>query len=392
MAKKKYLYEVDLMRCMFIFMVLLNHTTSLFSATLGQSSTGAGRFLVTTHLMLHFPRFGFMFVTGLVLFLQYYHKDHVNWWQFWKKRYKGSGIPYLVWNLVFMGGMLAGAGALTFSNYANQSLEAILHGSQFYLYYIMVVMQLYLIFPLLITLFKKLPNHHGAILITSGLLQLAFLIYAKYIYPELDTSGWPYFFKYYGVNVLSYQFYFIAGGYTSIHYPEVKEWLLSHTRFIYWGTAAVALGTLGLYWFDTAVLNLGQHRANLIHQPYMLIYAFFTISLVIIVSLKYAAHRTEPAWQPFAKAVGLSSKVSFGIYLVQTIPLTILSQVLAALKNVVSPGLILGLLPIGYLFVLGTSWLIAFALMKIPPFGVLVGRPNHRVLIQKEGVLNDQTN
>ena len=68
MTKKKYLYEVDLMRCFFIFGVLLNHTTSLFSSALGQTSTSSGKFLVSTHLMLHFPRMGFMFVTGLVLF------------------------------------------------------------------------------------------------------------------------------------------------------------------------------------------------------------------------------------------------------------------------------------------------------------------------------------
>lgn len=32
---------------------------------LGNKATPAGRFLVSTHLILHFPRFGFMFITGL---------------------------------------------------------------------------------------------------------------------------------------------------------------------------------------------------------------------------------------------------------------------------------------------------------------------------------------
>lgn len=64
MTKKKHLYEVDLMRCFFMFCVVLNHVASTFAAALG-----AGRFLVSTHLILHFPRFGFMFIAGLVLFL-----------------------------------------------------------------------------------------------------------------------------------------------------------------------------------------------------------------------------------------------------------------------------------------------------------------------------------
>jgi uncharacterized membrane protein len=72
MTKKKHLYEVDLMRCFFMFGVVLNHVASTFAAALGNKATPAGRFLVSTHLILHFPRFSFMFITGLVLFLGYW--------------------------------------------------------------------------------------------------------------------------------------------------------------------------------------------------------------------------------------------------------------------------------------------------------------------------------
>lgn len=71
MTKKKHLYEVDLMRCFFMFGVVLNHVASAFAAALGNKATPAVRFLVSTHLILHFPRFGFMFITVLVLFLGY---------------------------------------------------------------------------------------------------------------------------------------------------------------------------------------------------------------------------------------------------------------------------------------------------------------------------------
>lgn len=72
MTKKKHLYEVDLMRRFFMFGVVLNHVASTFAAALGNKATPAGRFLVSTHLILHFLRFGFMFITGLVLFLGYW--------------------------------------------------------------------------------------------------------------------------------------------------------------------------------------------------------------------------------------------------------------------------------------------------------------------------------
>lgn len=92
--KKPYLHEVDLMRNIFIFGVLLNHTTSAFARHMTNGSWSQ-LLLQATHLMLHFTRMGFMFMTGLVLFLNYYQRDHQNWWQFWKKRYTSVGIPYL---------------------------------------------------------------------------------------------------------------------------------------------------------------------------------------------------------------------------------------------------------------------------------------------------------
>ncbi|UYX13499.1 hypothetical protein OKX59_03820 [Lactobacillus delbrueckii subsp. indicus] len=45
MTKKKHLYEVDLMRCFFMFDVVLNHVASTFAAALGNKATPAGLFL-----------------------------------------------------------------------------------------------------------------------------------------------------------------------------------------------------------------------------------------------------------------------------------------------------------------------------------------------------------
>ncbi|WP_148129891.1 hypothetical protein [Lactobacillus sp. HMSC08B12] len=47
MTKKKHLYEVDLMRCFFMFGIVLNHVASTFAAALGNKATPAGRFSVS---------------------------------------------------------------------------------------------------------------------------------------------------------------------------------------------------------------------------------------------------------------------------------------------------------------------------------------------------------
>lgn len=118
MTKKKHLYEVDLMRCFFMFGVVLNHVASTFAAALGNKATPAGRFLVSTHLILHFPRFGFMFITGLVLFLGYWGRpEKQNWPFFWKKCYIGSGIPYLFWNDLFLAFLLLTSGSFSWNKW-----------------------------------------------------------------------------------------------------------------------------------------------------------------------------------------------------------------------------------------------------------------------------------
>lgn len=213
-AKRPYLYEVDLMRIIFIFGVLLNHTTTaLERMTVAGSSSQL--FFNASHLMLHFTRMGFMFMTGLVLTLNYYNRQK-NWPQFWKKRYLSSGIPYIFWNGFFLlMGMIADGVAFNGWSYFKNWGHAILYGDSFYMYYILVTFQLYLLYPLIVRLFKTVKMH-SRILVGSIIVQLLMLLMFKYGYPHLDTSGWWYLFRSYGMNVISYQLYFIFGSFVAI--------------------------------------------------------------------------------------------------------------------------------------------------------------------------------
>ncbi|WP_212780714.1 acyltransferase [Lactobacillus corticis] len=386
--KKKHLYEVDLARCFFMFGVVLNHVTSTFSSALGQTKTKSGNVLVSSHLMLHFPRFGFMFITGMVLFLSYYERpEKQNWLHFWKVRYLGSGIPYLFWNGFYMTFWLIASGSLNFSNWVSHYSDAIIHGNYFYLYYVFMMFQLYLVFPLLIYLFEKCKGQHQLILLCSFLLQIIFLVWAKYIYPNQDHTGWPYLIKYYGTNIIAYQFYFVLGAYTWINYEKITSWLLTNKKTTFSITFLLCLGTLGLYQFNVNQLGLKQHYANLIHQPYMLFYAIAIVASIYTICLMYAQYRQKHSDNKnlFIKWVDLSAQISFGVYLVHSIMIALLTRVLGSLKFIFHPYVLLLAVPLGYLIVLAGAWIIAYALYKIPPFGVLIGRPNiRRSFIRKE--------
>lgn len=387
--KKKYLYEVDLMRVLFIGGVLLNHTTTAFKNNVG-SGSGSQLFIEATHLMLHFTRMGFMFMTGLVLVLNYYNRDN-HWLGFWKKRYISVGIPYIGWNAILMWFATITAGvAINWPSYYKNLIDAIIHGNKYYMYYILVTFQLYLIFPLLVYMFKKLPNHHIANLVTSAIVQLLLVIGIKYWLPGVDRDSWWYLFRAYGLNVLVYQFYFIAGAFVAIHYDQVDKFIEKNHRVIGWSTLALSIGTVLLFFGNQYILKLSMSATESIHQPLIFIYDTFMIAFVFWIGRQYAHARNHglPNWMD--RIVRNMAKVSFGIYLVQTIPITLLYGILSTMHL---PSIVmLLLLPVGYVFVLGGAFLISWFCYKIPPFGVLIGRPQwHLTKGVKKYVRNNES-
>ncbi|MFD1432314.1 acyltransferase [Lacticaseibacillus yichunensis] len=375
--KKPYLYEVDMMRIFFIFGVLLNHSTTAFSQQMVNATGWQHMALLSTHLLIHFTRMGFMFMTGLVLTLNYYHRD--DWPTFFKKRFAGSGWPYLLWNfgLLVLAVVLSLPG-YTWANFPATFWSALIHGDQFYLYYILVTLQLYLLFPLMVALFKHFEHAHGRIVIISFLIQLSLMFFIKYALPSIDRSNWLWWFRAYGVNVFTYQFYFIFGTYVSLHYQAVSAFIRKHIKPIATATGLLAIGTVPYYFWNRLVLDRTHSAAVSPHQPYMLIYDTMMIIFVFWLGQRYADWRKNgiPRW--FETFVKNGAKISFGIYLDQTIGLTILRALLAQVT--LSDTALLVLIPFGYLLVLGISFGIAWFCFKVPPFGILIGRPQWHIL------------
>ncbi|WP_179395860.1 acyltransferase [Lacticaseibacillus absianus] len=375
--KKPYLYEVDLMRVFFIFGVLLNHTTTAFSQNMVAAEGGPHMTLLATHLLIHFTRMGFMFMTGLVLTLNYY--DRNDWPTFFKKRFAGSGWPYLLWNIGLLTGLtLISYPGFDWTHFGPTLLSAILHGDQFYLYYIVVTLQLYVAFPLIVWLFKTCAKHHLTILAVSFALQMALMFGIKYGLPHVDRSNWLWWFRAYGVNVLTYQFYFIFGTYVSLHYQATYAFIHRHLRAIAGTTLVMGIGTVGYYFWNRLSLDLTHTAAVSPHQPYMLVYDTLMIVTVFAIGKGYAHWRTNGMPQWLDRFIANGAKVSFGIYLDQTIGLALLRWLLTFIT--VPDWALLVLIPVGYVFVLAVSFGIAWFCYKVPPFGILIGRPQWHVL------------
>src|SRR5699024_3153692 len=95
------------------------------------------------------------------------------------------------------------------------------------------------------------------------------------------------------------------------------------------------------------ILNLSNHAAHSAHQPYILVYALTMIAFVFYLGRKYAYWREHGLWQQVDLLIKLGSKLSFGVYLVQTIPLTLLAYFLAQIQ--IAAWLLVVLTPLFYL-------------------------------------------
>lgn len=376
---KVHLYEVDFMRLFFIFGVLINHSVNVFTDHMS-STSGLPYYLVDSIRMIpHYTRMGFLFMSGLVLMLNYYNKEP-HWGAFLKKRFKGSIPPYLIWNFLMMVVIMwANNDTFQFSKFSLSYLNYVVHGSHFYLYFMIIIMQLYLLFPGLVWLFKRLEGHHGTLLAVSFVIQLAMMFVIKYKLEQMDLTNWPYWFKTFGINVFVYQFYFIAGGYTAIHYNDVYDWINAHIKPLAITAVVMGLGTTVYFRFwDEAVLHLGQSSSDDTQQPYLFIYDVIMIMVVFWIGKQYAAWRQNgmPSW--LDGLIQRSAKVNFGIYLNQIIGLITLRLILDHLQ--LGDWTLVVAIPLGSLFVLSYSFLIAWFCYKVYPFGFLIGRPQkHRL-------------
>ncbi|MDR0899803.1 MAG: acyltransferase [Lactobacillaceae bacterium] len=368
--KKQYLYGVDLMRLLFIIGVLTVHTSSIFQARFIENSVSY-YILAAFHMPMHFTRFGFMFISGMVLFLNSFNKPFKTV-DFWKKRFFWILIPYFSWMFIYdwithdMGEVLTG------SWWVRYGID-LLTGDGFYLYFIYVMIQLYLLFPLLRWLLKKTVNHHLMLFVITMAVQILITVFYKYFYPEMSHVGWPYFLTHYGMFVGTYEGYFIAGALAGIHYQEVENWIVQHHKKLHVSLIIGIVVITSYFFFDRFVLGLSTSKSYEVHQPLFPVYALIVIGNIFYLSTRYDALVKSGSRPKFTYFVSAVQKVAFGIYLTQTIPLRLFTW----FSNGIPLDSWINWIawPISTVLIVAMAALISWTLFNTKGLHYLVGRP-----------------
>lgn len=378
MAAKKHLYEIDLMRAFIMLSVLSVHTTSDFNGMNTDMSPG---FLTLGAIIssLHYTREAFMFMTGLVLFVTYYRRDFRTL-TFWKKRFLLIVVPYIVFNILY----------ILFESTYMQGFEwspgwllhflwsSLITGNQWFLYYIVVSMQLYLVFPLLLKGLRKTEKWHVHIFVASFLLQLALMAFNKQVLMHVNPSSLPPVLsqldQYRDRFVLTYQFWFVAGGIMACHYEKVLAFADRHVRSL---RLALVMGLAvlwGHYFIDRMIYHEVEAMAELVLQPIMIPYALIVTANMWYAGVQWARRREQKGWIPFSRFIKVAAGASFGIFLMQPFPLYYMMRTIVFFRNIGIPEwLHYTLLPFSILFVYFSGMFIAHFIGKVPILGYIVG-------------------
>jgi peptidoglycan/LPS O-acetylase OafA/YrhL len=280
--------------------------------TTDPGSAGAGGLVV----LLHFTRNAFFLLSAFVLFHVYARGKQLRVGGFWRHRFFFIGVPYLVWTVVYW--WVLATPFPTGGSLHDLAFDVVVGTGEYHLYFLLVSMQLYLLFPALLWLVRRTAGHHLVLFGVSLAVELALMALHHWV---VWPGGLAALQAHDYVLSPMYQFYFLAGGLAAFHFDRFHAWVVGHPG----GVAALVVGT--------AALHEGSYLAQLATtgsaavaddplQPSIVPWSLAVTVGFYALGCAYARARRDGSRR--ARFVDQASLASFGVYLVHPLFLNVL--------------------------------------------------------------------
>jgi peptidoglycan/LPS O-acetylase OafA/YrhL len=372
---RPHIVAFDLIRLIIMVFVVGVHTLAFGG---GQVTLALGA--VTT--VFHTSRELFLLLTALVLTYNYGHRKRLNWLKFWRRRYWLVVPAYVTWSAIYYGFDGSGRGPFP-SAFLHDLLNA---GARYHLYFLLVSMQIYLLFPVLRWVLAKTEGYHRWLFAAAVAYQLWLTCALHYhlgrpargpLAEWLNGAGQ-------GIYVDTYVLYVVAGAIAGWHFDQICAFTRRHLGTVRRVALAAAVGAaagIGTYLIEIYGFGATPASASAVFQPIVVLEAFaFGWALLgggLLWSDRGAPHR---------KFAAAGSASSFGIYLAHPLVLQGLLAVagagylgadgglLGAVRRAPSGLEVLALLFVAVPIVYAVAWLIASAARGTRFSLVLTGR------------------
>ncbi len=301
-----HLWQIDVVRLLTFTAVIAVHSLAFTERPDNRLAAGA-------MMLLQFGREVFFALTGFVLVYTAWHRTgRIR--DFWLKRLSYVAVPYVAWTGIYYAYSVLGPQHLhpSLSVFATDLLYG---GAMYHLYFLLVTMQLYLVFPLLLDVVRRTAHRAGAVLGVVAVANLAWLAVVQYVPAPAGWAGWWWAHAY---EILpTYAMYVLAGCYAAVHLEKLQEMAARHARFLI--AIAVSSAALAIVLYLVQLPYLAPRSAASVLQPAT---TFSCVSALILLYLLGSRWASGP--RRGEKTVALLSDASFGVYLAHPLVLQLL--------------------------------------------------------------------
>jgi peptidoglycan/LPS O-acetylase OafA/YrhL len=294
--------HVDAMRPVKQVGVVSTHVLLFFAPATAATAAGAAV------LLLHASRDAFFFVSACMLTYAYADLNRAGLGRFYWRRFVSVGIPYLCWTVIYY------FYTMPTSHYrgTGQTLWAFVHllfVGYYQLYFLLVIMQFYLVFPLVLWLLRRTAGHHGLVIAAAVVGQVLLSIAMHWQFLPLGLSGvWA------QREAPTYELYLLGGAVVAWHLEQVHAWMVRNTRLVIVLTVATALGALAVYFLAYYGVTTALGSTDDPFQPSVIAFNAGAIACLYLIGVWLA----RPSRSRRTKAVVRSgSDNAYGVYLTQ---------------------------------------------------------------------------
>ena len=301
-----HLWQVDILRLLTFAAVIAVHTVA---------NTGVSSWRVSAGLLmlLQFGREIFFTLTAFVL-VYAAAKRPIPARPFWRKRFALVLIPYVAWSAIYELIRVPTGHLWSWSHFG---LDLLNGTAEYHLYFLLVTMQLYLVFPLLLKFVRRTADHAGAVLAVVSVINLAWLAVLQYV-PM--TSGWQAWLYARAYELLpTYAMYVLAGAYAAVHYDRIQAYVERHQRQLLAVAGISALVAVGAYLLQLPYMP--DFQAGSVLQPAMTASCVAAVIVIYLIGNRWASGLRRGL-----RLVAIGSEISFGVYLAHPLVLKLLTD------------------------------------------------------------------
>lgn len=350
------LQHVDAMRPVKQLGVVGTHSFAFFAPATGYA---VGASVMVTHV----TRFAFMFISAAMLVYAYPRLDRPGMKVFWRRRLVAVALPYVAWTVIYF---LTELGNYSSAGAALHRFVYLLFTGYFQLYYLLLLLELCVVYPAFLWFLRKTEAHHKKVLVGSLVLQLVLmgLLHWGLLAGSLGKGN--------GMTELwNYQLFVVAGGLLAWHYQAVHAWMVENARRIVLWT--IALGLVAEGWValgESGVPGIGGMNPAAVFQPVVMPFYLGLVVCVYLLGVVLSSRKRSPE---FRAAVKVGVDDSYGIYLSQL--LIFQALVFFGFKHLraVAPWPVVVVAAIIIVFLVSTA--LTSLLARLPGAKALAGRP-----------------